>query len=118
MHITITGVHIEITEAIKSYTEEKVSNLEKYIGNRNTKVDVFLSKTTEHHNHGDIFKAEANMHIDGKALSAKTTEDDLYKAIDGLKDILARELTHHKDKKISVFRRGAHKIKNLLKRGN
>jgi len=118
MHITITGVHLDITQAINDYVEEKIGSLSKFTGDGVVKVDVYLSKTTEHHVHGDIFKAEANLHVDGKNLSAKTTSEDLYKSIDEVKDILARELTHHKDKKISVFRRSAHKIKNLLKRGN
>lgn len=118
MNIKITGVHIEITQAINDYVEEKIGSLAKFIGNSNAKIDVHLSKTTEHHNHGDIFKAEAGIHIDGKNLTGKATSDDLYKSIDELKDILSREVTHHKDKKISVFRKSAHRIKNLLKRGS
>lgn len=120
MHITITGVHIEITSAIHDYAVEKISNLNKFVRDNDTSAmaEVTLTKTTGHHSHGDVFQAEARVHTSGKSLTAKVTEDDLYKAIDSLKDTLARELSQHKDKKLSIVRRSAHKIKSLLKGGN
>lgn len=120
MHITITGVHIEITSAIHDYAMEKMNSLNKFVRDDDTSamMEVILTKTTEHHSHGDVFQAEARFRSSGKSLTAKTTEDDLYKAIDTLKDRLMRELSQHKDKRQSIFKRGAHKIKSLLKGGN
>ena len=120
MHITITGVHIEITSAIHDYAMEKIGSLNKFIRDDDTSAmtEITLTKTTGHHSHGDMFQAEARFHSSGKNLIAKTTEDDLYKAIDALKDKLVRELSAHKDKKQSVFKRSAHKIKTLLRGGN
>lgn len=120
MHITITGVHLEITSAINDYVEEKIKSLNKFVRSDDTSAmaEITLTKTTEHHSHGDMFQAEARLHISGKTLTGKTVEDDLYKAIDALKDTLARELSEHKDKRISIIRRGAHKIKSLLRGGN
>ena len=118
MHIIITGVHMEMTEAIREYTLEKMKTLEKFVPHDDTsaKLSVELSKTTNHHAHGDVFQAEALLHIRGKETALRTTQDDLYKAIDLLKDMLARELSQHKDKERSVIRRGAHKVKALFKR--
>ncbi len=118
MHIIITGVHMEMTEAIREYTLEKMKTLEKFVPHDDTsaKLSVELSKTTNHHAHGDVFQAEALLHIRGKETALRTTQDDLYKAIDILKDMLARELSQHKDKERSVIRRGAHKVKALFKR--
>lgn len=118
MHITITGVHMDMTEAIKNYTFEKMSSLEKYVSKDDSSATlaVELSKTTQHHTHGDVFQAEAQLHIRGKTSSVRTTQDDLYKAIDTLKDMLTRELASHKDKERSIVRRSAHKVKDLLKR--
>ena len=56
------------------------------------------------------------MHISGKTTTLRTTQDDLYKAIDILKDMLTREVVQYKDKERSIFRRGAHKVKSLFKR--
>lgn len=118
MHIMITGVHMEMTEAIRQYALEKMEALGKYIANDDTsaKLSVELSKTTNHHAHGDVFQAEAHLHVRGKETTVRTTQDDLYKAIDILKDMLVRELASHKDKERSIFRRGAHKVKALFKR--
>ena len=118
MHIILTGVHMEMTEAIRSYALEKMRGLEKFVphDDTSTKLSVELSKTSNHHNHGDFFEAEAQLHIRGKVITLKATEDDLYKAIDILKDMLARELIQHKDKGRSVFRRSAQHVKNLFKR--
>lgn len=118
MHIIITSVHMEMTEAIRGYALEKMRTLEKYIpsGDTSGKLTVELSKTTNHHSHGDIFQAEGILHMKGKETTVRTTQDDLYKAIDILKDMLVRELADMKDKERSVFRRSAHKVKALLKR--
>ena len=118
MHIIITGKHMEMTGAIREYTLERMRALEKLVPKDDTsaKLEVELAKTTNHHNHGDIFQAEATLHIRGKESALSSTESDLYKAIDVLKDMLARELSTYKDKERSVFRRSAHKVKLLLKR--
>jgi putative sigma-54 modulation protein len=118
MHIIITGVHMDLTDAMRSYALEKMRSLEKYIPNNDTsaKLTVELAKTTNHHAHGDVFQAEALLHVRGKETSLSTTQDDLYKAIDILKDMLSRELASHKDKERSILRRGAHRVKALFKK--
>jgi putative sigma-54 modulation protein len=118
MHIIITGVQMEITDAIRAYSLEKMKTLEKYIEKDDTsgKLTLELSKTSNHHVHGDVFQAEAQLHARGKEISMKTTQDDLYKAIDILKDMLTRELASHKDKSQSSFRKSAHKVKALFKK--
>ncbi len=118
MHITLSGVHIDVTDALRAYTVEKMSVLDKFVkGDTSARLSIDLSKTTTHHSHGDIFQAEAKIHTKGKEVTLKTTQDDLYKSIDILKDMLFRELSSHKDKQNSIFKRGAHKLKELMRRG-
>jgi len=109
---------MEMTEAIRNYTLDKMKTLDKYVARDDTsgKLTVELSRTTNHHAHGDVFQAEGILHVRGKETTARTTQDDLYKAIDVLKDMLVRELAQHKDKERSVLRRSAHKVKALFKR--
>jgi len=118
MHTILTGVHMEITEAIRTYTIEKMQSLEKLVSKDDTsaKLTIELSKTTTHHVHGQVFQAEGNLHVRGKETMLRTTQDDLYKAIDVLKDMLTRELSTHKDKERSIVRRSAHKMKALFKK--
>lgn len=109
---------MEMTDAIRSYTHTKMSSLEKYISRDDSsgKLAIELSKTTNHHIHGAFFQAEAQLHLRGKEVTLRTTQDDLYKAIDILKDMLSRELAQHKDKERSMLRRSAHKVKALFKK--
>ena len=109
---------MEITEAIREYTLEKMKSLDKLIPKNDTsaKLVVELSKTSNHHVHGQVFQAEANLHCKGKDTALKTTQDDLYKAIDVLKDMLTRELATHKDKERSIVRRTALKVKSQIKK--
>ena len=117
MHIIITGVHIEITDAIREYVNTRLSSLNKYSSKNDTsaKLSVELSKTTAHHAHGDVFQVVVQAHIKGSNVNVKAVREDLYSAIDEVKDMLARELTEEKDKRISLFKKGAHKLKKLLK---
>jgi ribosomal subunit interface protein len=109
---------MEMTVALKEYTLEKMKTLEKYVPKDDTsaKLTVELSKTTNHHTHGDIFQAEGRLHIRGKETTVKTTQNDLYKAIDVLKDMLIREVANYKDKERSIVRRSAYKVKALFKK--
>lgn len=107
-----------MTDAIRKYALEKMKTLEKYVARDDTsgKLTLELSRTSNHHAHGEIFEAEGILHIRGKETTLRTTQDDLYKAIDLLKDMLVREMAQHKDKERSLFRRSAHKVKQMFKR--
>jgi putative sigma-54 modulation protein len=117
MHIKLHGVHIEITDAIRSYANEKMSSLAKFTpkGEQNLMVAVTLSKTTGHHIHGDVFSAEAELHLKGKDFYVRSQQNDLYACIDEIRDMLARDLASHKDRQFSLFKKGALRLKQLLK---
>jgi ribosomal subunit interface protein len=100
MRITNTLVkNMEMTDAIMAYVEEKLMSLEK-LCERYSPCDIAVEvgKTSEHHNKGDIFRAEANMTIPGGLLRAESTKDDLYAAIDDVKDQLKRQLVDRKER--------------------
>ncbi|MEN9551650.1 MAG: hypothetical protein RI935_27 [Candidatus Parcubacteria bacterium] len=120
MHIIISGVHVDITEAMRTYAEDKLQSVEKLIkrDDSSASLTLELSKTSNHHVHGDFFLAEAMLHIRGKDMTLKATEDNMYKAIDVVKDKLLRELSSYKDKELSIIRRAQAKIKSLLKNNN
>jgi putative sigma-54 modulation protein len=109
---------MEITDAIRRYTFEKMKSLDKLVARDDTsaKLTIELSKTSNHHVNGQFFRAEALLHVRGKETALHTTQEDLYKAIDTLKDMLIREMSQHKDKERSIMRRGAHRVKALFKK--
>ena len=120
MNIKIRSVNFEMTPAIDDYVSKKISSLEKFIGQGNNLLcEVEIGRTTKHHRSGDIFKAEINIIEPGnKQIFAVAEESDLYTAIDILRDEAEREIVSQKDKRDTLFRRGATKINNLLKRIN
>jgi len=116
MQKNIKATNIEITPAISDYIDKRFSAFDKFTqGDESARCDIEVGKTTHHHKNGDIFKAEVNLHISGKNFYAMIEKDDLYAAIDLVKDEIVRALTTHKDKGLSLMRKGALKMKNALK---
>jgi len=117
MRINEKGTNMQITSEIKDYLYKKLAHLEKFINQNDESVlcEVELGKISAHHNKGDVYRTEINLHIAGKNLRAVSEMDELFAAIDIAKDEMVRELQVNKDKKVSLMRRGGAKIKNLLK---
>ncbi len=117
MTINIKGTNIDLTEAIKNYVEKKLLLVEaKLIEHpENVVAEVEVGKTTEHHHSGDVFRAEVVLGLAGKKFVAIAERDDLYAAIDEMKDKLEREIVHGKDKERTLFRKGAAAIKKILR---
>jgi len=91
MQISVTGHHVDITDALKSYVDNKFERLERHFEHV-TNVHVILSVEKLRQ------KAEATMHINGASVYADTVEEDMYAAIDGLIDKLDRQVLKHKEK--------------------
>jgi putative sigma-54 modulation protein len=117
MNINILAKNMELTPAIRDYVEKKVGSFDRFISASDESVicDVEVGKTTRHHKQGEYFRAEINLHIAGKNLYTVSEKDDLYAAIDEVKDEMIRSITTYNNKKTTLFRKGAWKIKNMLK---
>ena len=118
MNIIIKGTNLELHNDLKGYVNEKIGGLKKFVENENIDsssviVRVELAKTTRHHQHGDIYKAEVNLQFPGKMLRGVEESDDIYKSIDNVKDELREMITSYKDERRTRTRRGARIIKKL-----
>ncbi len=91
MNITITGRHLDVTDALREYTIEKVERISGHYDKIN-KVNVTLS-VEKHHQ-----KAEATLHVTGNDIHADAVCDDMYAAIDEMTDKLDRQVRHYKRK--------------------
>lgn len=91
MQITISGHHLEITDALNDYVNNKLERLNNH-HDRITSTHVTLSVDKL------VQKAEATVHVSGKDLFADAASEDLYAAIDLLTDKLDRQLIKHKEK--------------------
>lgn len=117
MNISIKATNMVLTTAIEEYASKKFDTFKKFIdpADESVHMAVELGKTTNHHKHGDIFFAEINLHIKGKDLYARTERDDLYTAIDDVRQEVQRELKSVKTKRIDLIRRGGAKVKAIIK---
>lgn len=100
MTIEILASTIELTPAIRSYVEDKIGSLGKFVERFEEqgplRISIEVARTTKHHRHGDVFYAEATLGISGKIIRAECTDADLYAAIDGMRDVLKQEISKFK----------------------
>lgn len=116
MKIHISGVHIELTTSIEEYATKKVSSLARYIPHSDdVSADVVLTKVSGHKHKGDIYKTEINIHVRGKLHHTESVKDDLYVSIGSARDEMEKEFKHISGKKEALWKRGAQKIKKLIK---
>ena len=108
---------MELTPAISEYTTKKISQLEKFVasGDTSAAVDIEVGKTTAHHHAGDIFRAEFNLFVGGTQYNAASQKEDLYAALDDVKDEIARELSKTKTRTRDLARRGGAAIKDMVR---
>jgi putative sigma-54 modulation protein len=117
MKINLKGTGIDLTTAITDYATKKISSVEKYINKKNEDA-VFmieLARTTRHHKHGEIFKAEVRVNGAGLNLFAEAESEDLYSAIDKVENELIHELVHTKGRQNKLLRRGQRAVKEMMK---
>jgi ribosomal subunit interface protein len=106
MDINIKGLSLDLTPAMKDYTQKKIDMLQRYLGAiKVINCDVDLALTTHHHNKGEIFKIVVNLELPGTMLRVEKTEKDIYKAIDKAKDHLKDSITKYKEKMIGKKRK-------------
>jgi putative sigma-54 modulation protein len=116
MKINIKATGISLTTSISEYIEKKINMLDKFFQDfDDVLVNVEVGKISKHHKSGDIFRAEIQITAGGQTYYAESETEDLYAAIDVVKDDIVHELTSKRKKTLRLFRRGGAQIKNLLK---
>jgi len=96
MNLTISGHHLEVTPALRSYV---VNKLERVTRHFDQVVDVKVLLTVDNQKEKDKRqRAECRIGVKGNDLFAESSHEDLYAAIDELVDKLDRQVGRHKDK--------------------
>ncbi len=99
MQLSVSGHHIDVTDALRNYVTGKFDRLERHYDHITNAHVVLVVEKLEH-------KAEATVHTSGADLFADATSDDLYAAIDALIDKLDRQIVKHKEKVMQRHQRG------------
>ena len=116
MTTNIKATNMELTNAISDYVNKKVESINKLVDQfKEVIVYVEVGKTTNHHKQGDFFKAEFDVTIDGEKFFTVSEKSDLYKAIDDAKDQLISRIKNKKNRKSTLFMRGAISVKKMIK---
>jgi putative sigma-54 modulation protein len=91
MNLQLTGRHVEITSAIRTYVTSKLVRINRHFENV---IDVDVIMTVEKLDQ----KVEANVHLSGKDIHVCASNADMYAAIDDLIDKLDRQVIKHKER--------------------
>ena len=93
MIITLSGKHLEITPAIRTYAEEKAGRLQKYY-DLIQEIEVVLDGSAD-----KTRRVEIIVNAEHKNTFVATADgEDLYGCIDQVIHKLERQLTDHKDR--------------------
>lgn len=106
MKISFTGHRIEVTQALKTFTQEKLDKLERHFDNIQGIHVVFDVEKLRH-------IVEATILINKGEVHASSEAEDMYSAIDLLIDKLDRQLNKHKEKILNHRNHRDDKAKHL-----
>ena len=91
MNLKITGHHVSVTPALRTYVESK---LERVMRHFDHVIDVSVILAVEKLKH----RSEVTLHAKGKEIFVESMDDNMYAAIDGLVDKLDRAVLKHKSR--------------------
>jgi len=91
MNLTVSGHHLAVTSAIRSYVENKFSRIKRHFDHV---IDVSIILTVDKLSQ----KAEVTCHVRGLDIFVESDNPDLYAAIDLLVDKLDRRIIKYKDR--------------------
>ncbi|OGI73921.1 ribosomal subunit interface protein [Candidatus Nomurabacteria bacterium RIFCSPHIGHO2_02_FULL_41_18] len=120
MRINLQSKNMELPDTAHDYVVKRITNLEKLLSRieeeqRKVMVNFEISRSTNHHKSGDVFHADCLINIDGQKFYTSADKNDLYAAVDEVKDNLFQEINKNKDRAQTLFQRGARSIKKMMK---
>ena len=92
MNLNVSGHHVEVTPAIRTYVHSKLERVARHFDHV---IDAHVILTVDKLRQ----KAEVTLHVRGKDLHCECEDQDLYAAIDLLADKLDRQVLRYKDKR-------------------
>lgn len=106
---------MELTTAITKYVNSRLEVVNRFLNDDQALVYVEVAKTTNHHNKGEIYKAEIDIRSKGNKFYVVSEKTDLYKAINDAKEQVSKELKRKLGRQDTLFKRGATSVKKMIK---
>lgn len=96
MQINISGHHVDVSQALRDYIEDKLSRIDNHHDGI-TNGQITLKKER------NLMIADATVQVTGQTIHASGKNEDMYAAIDELADRLDRQIRHYKSR-LSEYR--------------
>ena len=112
---TITYKYNGIEEAkpLAEIVDQKFASLEKLVGTQAVTCEVEFEKVAAHQ-HGRVYRVEANLGVKGELFRAEATEESFEKAIDEVRHGLEYELSRAKDKHHTLDKESGRALKEQM----
>lgn len=91
MDITVTFRHMEPTESLRMYAEEKVSKIKKYL---DFPIEAHIVLAVEKFRH----MADVTLSLDGTMMKGVEVTDDMYSSIDQVMDKIEKQVKKYRSK--------------------
>jgi putative sigma-54 modulation protein len=104
MRLQVKGKNVEVSDAIRTYAEEKLGRLERQLADP-TRVELELA-VEKNPSIADNHVAEATIWTKGPVLRAREASTDMRASIDLLVDKLERQVTRYREKRRRPRHRG------------
>jgi ribosomal subunit interface protein len=116
-NIIFKNTDVTVKRSLQDLVEQKLTSLEKYIGDEtDIKCEVEFEKVAPH-NSGDIYRVEINLWLAGKMYRAESVKSTYEAAVDLVRDDLDRDLSKDHDKRQTLRRKGGREIKEAMRAG-
>lgn len=99
MNIIVNGRHLEVTPALKNYSEDKIKKFAKFLPEGS---EAIVTLSVEKYRH----KAEVLLKTNGVLIQAESVTGEIYSSIDEVSEKLDRQVKKFKEKQ-SSHRKGA-----------
>ncbi|MCU0678189.1 MAG: HPF/RaiA family ribosome-associated protein [Candidatus Pacebacteria bacterium] len=115
--ITFTHKNVSPDHTLHALVTSKLTSLQKYLkGARSVRCEVEFERITSH-TQGSVCRIEVNLWRGDRLARAEATEETFEKAVDEVRRNLEHELERAHDKRVSMFRKGARRIKEMMRWG-
>jgi ribosomal subunit interface protein len=116
--ITFKHTGIDVRPHLQDIITEKLQTLDRFLGGKSdVKCEVEFAKVAPQRN-GAVFRVEVNISSAGILHRAEATEDTFERAIDEVRSELESELQRSRTKRQSLWRKGARKMKDMIRFGS
>ena len=103
MKVIFTGRHVEVSDALRVFTEERIEKMTSYLDDI---IDVHVTLSVEKHRHS----AEVSIKTRGGDFLASTETDDMYASLSQALDKLETQAHKHAGKRQTNFKNGAREL--------